>query len=200
MVLIRFCLGFFVALLLTAEAGAVEIPLEKQGGVYSSELKSMRFVGSEDSSSGSQKGAGNFRDFEAAVRKQGFTPSKTLNGFKMYEKSGVSIAMRSCSGYCCEGLIMAEPMSDEELAINVVNVYFPLQNTLKAKGKESAETPDTASRVRILIDQVMSNLKQANRTEFAFDHLNVRGQCDPLPQKEFESGKRPLLIIKLWIP
>ena len=155
---------------------------------------------SGDAVSGSKQGAGNFDNFEAAVRKSGFKPSGTVNGFKLYEKSNISITMRSCSGYCCEGTITAKPMSDEELAENVLPVYSQLQNTLRARDREYVDIADASKRIRILVDRVLNNLKQANRTEFAFDHLNVRGQYEPLPQKEFQAGKRPLLIIKLWVP
>ncbi|MGO9579681.1 MAG: hypothetical protein ACLP2P_09745 [Desulfobaccales bacterium] len=144
--------------------------------------------------------AGNFKNFQSLMKSQGFTYVTTQNGFETYKKSNVSFAMRSCDEYCCEGIIVADPMSDEELGANIVWLYGSLQNTLEWKGRKAVDPSMMASRVKILVRQIMANLYQANRTEFAFDYLNVRGQCNPVPDKEYKAGKRPVLVIKLWIP
>jgi hypothetical protein len=147
---------------------------------------------SGDTDSERKQGDGNFDNFETTIKKSGFTPTGTLNEFKLYEKPSISITMRNCGGYCCEGMIMSKPISDKELAGNVLLVYFQLQNTLRAHDEHYGDLADTAGRIRILVAQVLNNLKHADRTEFTFDHLNVRGQYDPLSQKE--------IIIKLWVP
>jgi hypothetical protein len=144
--------------------------------------------------------AGNFKNFQSLMQDQGFTYTTTLNGFSVYEKKNVSIMMRSCGGYCCEGLIVAKPMSHEELGVNVTWVYGSLQNTLEWKGRKFVDPKFMSDRVRNLVKQIVTNLEHANRTKFAFDHLNVRGQCDPVSDNDYRDGKRPVLIIKLCIP
>lgn len=144
--------------------------------------------------------AGNFKNFQTVMNDQGFNYVNTLNGFSGYEKPNVSIWMRSCEGYCCEGFLVAKPMSHEELGVNVLWVYGSLQNTLEWKGREAVDPSKMARRVRMLVKQILTNLNQANRTEFAFDNLNVRGECYPVSDKDYKAGKRPGLTIKLFIP
>lgn len=91
-------------------------------------------------------------------------------------------------------------MSDEELGVNVLWIYGSLQNTLEWKHRKAVDSSKMATRVRMLVKQILANLNQANRTEFAFDNLNVRGECYPLSDKDYKAGKRPPLTIKLWIP
>jgi hypothetical protein len=43
----------------------------------------------------------------------GFKYVAKQNGFLVYDKPNISIMMRNCDGYCCEGFIVAKPMSDE---------------------------------------------------------------------------------------
>jgi TPR repeat protein len=153
--------------------------------------------------------AGNFKKFQDTMKDQRFTYQKALNfnEFFTYQKGSnkppiIMISARNCKGYCCEGLIVAQPMSDTELAGYVGIVYIYLQDTLRSLGRDFVDLVEfsEAGRVRLLVDQVMTNLKQSHRTEFAFDNLNVRGECHPVAEKDYRAGKRPSLMIKLWIP
>jgi TPR repeat protein len=148
---------------------------------------------------------GNFSRFKEDIAKTGlFTPDKVLNGFSIFQNKEDKLnllAMRSCDGYCCEGFIAIQPMEVDDLDGYIGFLYGPLQNTLYLTKKESVEN-GFKERVSVLRSQIMANLKQStsNRTEFAFDHLNVRGECPPVSDAEFKAGKRPVLTIKLWIP
>jgi len=147
--------------------------------------------------------AENFKSFQSVLKEEGFAYKGLVLGFQMYEKPKIKLMARNCDGFLCEGFIVAEPVSDEMLAENLVLIYGGLQNTILNNPNNKAEWvgPDSwRRRIYVLIEQVMSNLKHSNRTEFAFDNLNVRGQCDPIPEKDYKAGKRPVLIIKLWIP
>lgn len=144
---------------------------------------------------------GNFQPLKSFIKRQGFSFEMSVNeGFELFEKSGVRIAIRDCGGDCCEGFIATEPIPEMELAKHLALIYMSLQNTLVKRAKPNVDPLMAPDRAPVLLSQVLGNLSQSNRTEFAFDHLNVRGQCDPLPEKDYEAGKRPLLIIKLWIP
>lgn len=147
--------------------------------------------------------AENFTSLQNSIKKNGFTYAGTVNGFEMHKKGDISLMVRNCGGYLCEGMIVAKPVSNEILAENLIILYGCLQNTFlnHPKSKTKWVEPDQwRTKTYSLIDNVMRNLQTANRTEFAFDNINVRGQCDPVPEKDFRSGKRPVLIIKLWIP
>jgi hypothetical protein len=75
--------------------------------------------------------------------------------------------------------------------------------TLAENQKESVDVTDSAmlnERASALVGQIMGNLSQSNRTEFAFDHLNVRGSCDPVSEQESTRGKQPVIVVKLWLP
>ena len=146
---------------------------------------------------------GNFVGYKERLAKTGlFNASGSLNGFSVFESKESklnSVAMRPCDGYCCEGLITAEPMDEDDLDTYISFLYSPLQNTLYLTHKESVAN-GFKERVSILRSQIMDNLKQATRTEFAFDHLNVRAECLRISDADLKSGKRPVLTIKLWIP
>jgi hypothetical protein len=151
----------------------------------------------------SQGKLGNFAVFQASMAKAGFLSSMgVLNGFSMYQSKENKlnfVSMRSCDGYCCEGLVSTQPMDEKDLDAYILFVYSPLQNTLYLANKDSVAN-GFKERVVLLREEIMTNLKQSNRTEFAFDHLNVRGECPPVSDAEFKAGHRPQLTIKLWIP
>lgn len=144
---------------------------------------------------------GNFHKFESII-KPWFIPKGNLKGFSAYENKVNklnSLLMRSSNGYCCEGLIMVQPMEDDELIGYLMFLYSPLQESLRLNNRESVNT-HFKERVAVLCDQLMTNLKQSNRTEFAFDHLNVRGEIYPVSDAEYKAGKTPMLMVKLWSP
>ena len=97
--------------------------------------------------------------------------------------------------------MIADPQSDE-FGSGLAVLYGSLQNTLEWKGKESIDPIKMADRVDLLIKQVQDNLrliaqtKHGNRTEFVFDHLNVRGEFYDAPRKDLKAK----MLIKLWIP
>jgi hypothetical protein len=145
---------------------------------------------------------GNFKNFQMIINRNGFNykPNLDLKGFSCYTKKDVLFYMRNCDNYCCEGFISAKPMSHEKLGTYLVVLYSFLQNTLELKGKEFVDQTKANNRIERLIKQTVGNLEKANRTEFAFDYLNVRGECYPVSDEEYKAGKRPILMIKLWNP
>jgi hypothetical protein len=145
----------------------------------------------------------NFASMQDALNEAGFAYKGVANGFLIYDKPKIKLLVRSCNGFLCEGSIMADPVSDDELARNLILLYGGLQNTIlnHPNSKFKWVEPDSwRRRVFVLIEQIFSNLKQSNKTEFAFDHLNVRGQCIPVSEKDYKAGHRPVLTIKMWLP
>lgn len=147
--------------------------------------------------------AGNFGSMQDALKKAGFQYKGVANDFLIYEKPKIKFLVRNCNGFLCEGFIVADTVSDEILAENLILLYGGLQNTFLNHPNSKVEWVEPGSwrrRVFVLIEQVLTNLKQSNKTEFAFDHLNVRGQCIPVSEEDYRAGHRPVLTIKLWMP
>lgn len=144
-------------------------------------------------------GSGNFKYFRMYMKHEGFIhdPDGDLDGLVCYRKPDILIWMRNCGGYCCDSTIFARPMSYNALEVDVLLVYGSLQETLESEGKKSIESRRWAARTARLIDRIFANLKRADRTEFAFDHLHVRAQSASTSQASLEPGT---LYIRLWIP
>jgi len=153
-----------------------------------------------------QSSSGNLARLQGILEKFGFVYTKSINDFLLYSKKGekgTTISIRSCDGYVCEAVLTALPMSEEQLLINVMPLYLSLEKSLAENQKESVDVANSAmlnERASALVSQIMGNLSQSNRTEFAFDHLNVRGTCDPVSDEEARRGKQPVLVLKLWLP
>jgi hypothetical protein len=160
------------------------------------------------SSTGKIAEKGNFAVFETMMKRSGYSKfPATLNGFVSYQKDHDMITMRGVNGNCCEGALILPSRSDassnDYILGHLVMVYPLLEATLNSSGKDSTDISDAsavAKRTYALLAEVMHNLSQANRTEFAFDHLNVRAECQPVSQKDLKAGNGPVLSIKLWIP
>ena len=147
------------------------------------------------------KPLGNFDRIKTALEKSGFTYGTTLNGVEIYGKTvgkgPTSINIRNCGGDCCEGFLTAFPKSNDDWRSTLAVLYGTLEDTLSQNKTDAATVKE---RVPVLVDQIMSNLKHANRTEFTFDGLHVRGLCDPETDEEHAAGTGPMLFVKLWVP
>lgn len=146
---------------------------------------------------------GNFDSVQKILVKENFTYKGEVQGFHTYMKQNpeILIMIRNCKDFLCEAILTTDPVSDAVLANNLILIYGGLQNTLQdVPGINIMPDPGSWNRqVYALIQKILTNLEHANRTEFAFDHLIVRGQCDPIPEKELKAGHKPMLLINLWI-
>lgn len=143
---------------------------------------------------------GTFERLVSSVTSFGYKFSKTINGFDLYEKDDVTLFMRNCNNDICEGMITAPPMSDEDLADKIMPMYLAFQTVLDSPVFTNNDDELLLKHTDLLVNKVMVGLKNKNKTEFTYDGLKVRGEVYPVSKKEKKSGKKPMLLIKLWIP
>ncbi len=140
--------------------------------------------------------AGSFDNFEIITKHGGYrNTGKVFNGFLLYHSNKIDLFVsKNNERDVTEGVIIAKPASDDEMILAIASIYGPISKTLKVENIELERNS------KLILSKIYSGLQNSNKYEYNYNnHIRIRGECYPVSKKDYNRGKRPALLIKLWI-